>query len=430
MVLIHYCLLVNAVQDSNLSNNNMLVTINISTTRGLNQILYVPIDNIISDYETKVNNAHDFIQRIYPVKDNIFNKTIISDVYNSGVGLLLTDDEQCDFIESFFKGYAISGTLEYRVIGVVNNDWFNQHGMNGTGGYTCHIPFVAIVTNPRHIVAHEIGHTFGLCDEYLPDVWKYQDTANHTTVNLCPNGDEDNNNELDTNCYETIKGCPTTTDTILDSYLSSGQLKNIMGSGELDNLRWITKSSYTHILEVMDTDLNYQNARKSLLVSGKVYRNNSVVFDPIYTLENKTLINRTGSGNYSINVIGSQNYSRNFSLDYSIHRIDGNSTEMNYSNFAFLLPVENNSNSVQLYKNGALIKEINVSLHIPRIVINQIDNSEPLSEPFNITWNASDADGNPLYYAVLISPNNGTNYTTLAIDYTNTIVNNFNFRNF
>src|SRR5437899_356605 len=62
----------------------------------------------------------------------------------------------------------------------------------------------------RHTYAHEIGHTYGLCDEYDSNVWHDQDNVLFST-NLCPNGDSDNNGILDSTCLDNPKGCKTST---------------------------------------------------------------------------------------------------------------------------------------------------------------------------------------------------------------------------
>ena len=60
--------------------------------------------------------------------------------------------------------------------------------------------------------------------------------------------------------------------------------------------------------------------------------------------------------------------------------------------------------------------ERNVTSNTPSITLTYPAGSEKFEEPFNITWNASDADNDTLYYAVLISSDNGTNYITLDFD--------------
>src|SRR5262249_34534660 len=98
------------------------------------------------------------------------------------------------------------GSYTERSVGIVPQDWLRDNlGLNdGTFGYSYRpqqifYPTGAVVIEDYNytlpfLAAHEIGHTYGLCDEYNSAKWQDQNKLR------CPNGDIDNNYILDPTC--------------------------------------------------------------------------------------------------------------------------------------------------------------------------------------------------------------------------------------
>lgn len=420
---------VSAIQDNNTVNNNMIKYVNITSTKNTS-IIYFPMDEIKTWYENRVNDNHNFVQDAYPIKDNGIRKTIDYNVYDSKNISLTNDFKRCNFLTKIFTAKHLSTDREHRVIGITDNDWYSQHGMaSGTRGYTCFGNYQSALISVeefRHHAAHEIGHTYWLCDEYNisgKTPWYDQDPQ---ISGGCPNGDENpDDGQLDTNCLNGIQGCLTYTDRKLISYLSGEgmvELRNFMGpSTGNNNDRWISKESYKHLINKLSVKTNEVKIKKAVVVTGIIYKNDTVSINPIYWVENYTYINYSSQGNYSVIIKEGQNsyYSRNFTADYILYSIGGDSSILNNTGFAFVLPATESTTSFEIVKNGQTLEEINISPNTPQILVDSINESEPITKPFNLTWNATDVDNDALYYAILVSPDNGTNYTTLDIDYQN-----------
>lgn len=426
LILLSSLVCVNAVEDT------MTTYVNVTSTRTLS-ILYVPIDKMVSSYENKVNDNHEFIQKTYPLRDNGIDKNISFEVYNTNNVDLSTDAKACDFLRKFNEKMWLTENKEHRVIGITSDAWFGERGMSSnTRGYTCFKEVPAAILSAegfRQNTAHEVGHTYGLCDEYNLNVW-----GNQSEDYGCPNGDEDSNNQLDNNCLSSTTGCPITTDKKVVPFLSGEgdvNLRNFMGGSYTQNERWISKDSYNHLIYEFTHPAPLIKANKVMLVSGIIYDNDTVEIDPIYWLENITLYNETLEGNYTIIINENQNvyYSNNFTADFFFYNIGGNSTLLNESGFLFFLPATDNTTSITISKNGVQLKEVNVSPNTPQISVGSINGTSWLTKPFNLTWNASDLDNDNLFYAILISSDNGSNYTSLEIDSNNTFyeINPSNF---
>ena len=446
LLLLLITLNVNAIQDNNTANNNMAKYVNVTSTRTMS-VLYLPVDQIVNNYDTKVNDNHEFLQATYPIKDSGINKTISNEIYDSNnvnFSTFIYENNRgaCGFLIKFNKENRLSRDTDHRVVGITNyNLWFYDRGMSYfIRGYSCYRNVPAIIIsaeNFRQNTAHEIGHTYGLCDEYDAGEWSTQNTNYAKWYGEgCPNGDEDDNSQLDSDCLDLPEGCPTITDRKVVPYLSGEgdvNLRNFMGGSTYQNNRSISKTSYLHLIQEFTNPAPQIKVSKAVMVSGIIYGNDTVEIDPIYWLENNNLYNGTYGGNFSIIVKENQSdyHKRNFTADFFLYTIGGNSTLLNESGFVFVLPATDDITSIVLEKGGTQLKEINVSPHKPQITVNTINETEPIESPFNLTWNASDADNDTLYYALLVSDDNGLNYTTLEIDYLNTSYeinpNNFDY---
>ena len=73
---------------------------------------------------------------------------------------------------------------------------------------------------------------------------------------------------------------------------------------------------------------------------------------------------------------------------------------------------------IKVKENNITKDEVTRTPNIPSLSItSNLSGQSFNNELFNISWNASDLDGDNLAYAILFSADNGLNYTTLEIDY-------------
>jgi hypothetical protein len=191
-----------------------------------------------------------------------------------------------------------------------------------------------------HSSAHELGHTYGLCDEYNETAWNKQNTFYGFYNYLCPNGDKNNDEILDNECI--TEGCPASTLEPLSSLPDNYELHNFMGYAPTINT-WVSKESYKHLFG----EFNHSTpvpADTRVVVSGLVnVTSGEIQFDNFYTLGSGLAENEDDhtSGNYSLEITNSSNdavYNINFDISNINIFLNGSTIDNNDSSFVFTLP--------------------------------------------------------------------------------------------
>ena len=412
--------LANAITDTNSSNNMMNKTINVSSTLNLSfnfiQVVFSDEEEI-ADFEDIVKNHVDFINRTYPLSDQISYKT--SEKFISKLG----DYDWTLLLDVALKA-KIAKIKEDRIIGIFPS-YKDYLGLKFIG-----IERTVIAREDSNTTtAHEIGHTYGLCDEYDVSTWNFQDGY---FLNLCPNAGDGgsfnqecvNTSTLDGANYH---GCPVENKGVIeDLYFSEPPtyLINLMGArafGGNTIKRWIDVESYNILLDKLTTnnppvfeEIDY------VIVSGYVNRSGSIKLREFYTVDGGFVSNQNdfNPGNISLQVkdnVDNTVFKINFTPVFEYMDYSGNITEVNESPFLIVVPYENSS-SFQFFEETTLKVQRNVTPNTPTVNITYPTGGKTLTKPFNITWTATDADGDNIYYAILISDDGGGNFTTLDID--------------
>src|SRR3989338_2861772 len=125
-------------------------------------------------------------------------------------------------------------------------------------------------------------------------------------------------------------------------------------------------------------------------------------------------------GNYSVRTLNTTNVTQNITFD-STFKILGDSGVFNISVVPMfvILPYSDDLEKINILKNNISIKERNKSLNTPTLNLTFPLGSELIHNKMNITYNGTDADGDTINYAILISSDNGNTYSTLEIDHPN-----------
>lgn len=416
LILLLFSKLVFGVSDPDTSNNFMSVNVDVLETDSFT-IVYRPVDTTDdSNFKNSVTDMTDYLKEIYPIADNGV-LPITSTSYETGFSEKIINSL---ILKNIIQEELLSKDLD-RVVGILPPDWFKENsplGLLGTLGLADIGGRSAIVEESdffRQLVAHELGHTYGLCDEKTSLQWTLQDL-----FNTCPNGDRNNNGFLDNECKP--QGCPTSTLGVVIPWISSREkinLYNFMGSSIHTN-SWISNESYNHLLNVFKDKKYAPKASSTIIVAGFINKSsNTIELLNSYEVGERTLSiqNNTIFGNYSIELKDSSDNLLsylNFSPSFLEIGFNGSTIETNESYFLFAL---NNSNvsKIIVKHNGVTKDEQSRTNNTPKVNISSV--GEKFSTPFNITWNATDADNDNLSYAVLISLDNGSNYTTLVADY-------------
>jgi hypothetical protein len=420
VILLAFFQLVYAISDPNLNNNNMTTTTDILDTKNLD-LTFIPIDTP-NDYNTIVQDSMNFINATYPISDDgiIYH---LESAYHTGAY------EQTHYTYLLFRislFTKISKNID-RTVGVLPAGWFNSdtagisHSIAGFGSI---IPSVLIESiGYNQIAAHELGHSIaGFCEEYDANNWTSQDGS----IFQCPNGDDPDlaERQLDQDCIPL--GCPVNTLGIVVPWSSSEnetQLYNFMGNGNPDEA-WISEESYNYLLSKFKT--NSSTSDQTLLISGVINKSDdSIKLFPEYELDTRYVIqsNDTSEGNYSVDTFDSNNntiFHMNFTPSFLELNFNGSITETNISYFIFIINNTINNSRIEVKSEGVLKDSIGRTPSVPIINITYPIGGETFPDPFNLTWNATDADNDTLYYAILVSEDNGSNYTTLDIDYNQT----------
>jgi hypothetical protein len=397
-------------------------------TRNLS-LTFVSVDGP-TNFDGTVEGALGFIQKLYPIKDNgiqyVANKTgLTSNVLernNAGAYLLLY---------RVHKSTLVSGQLPERAIGILKENWFDNFNFglgSNKGGISLPLNHGAVLVEEDfdntidHVSAHELGHTYELCDENNETEWNRQNEL--FGGDYCPNGDSNNDEILDLGCVP--YGCPTIAFIEFEGSVYEFESYNLMG-GTIDPLAWISKDSYNQLLaEFSHESPEFKDNR--IVIGGFVNKaENSAIFDQFYTVGAGLALNLSeyNSGNYSIEAYVNSHLEYEFYFNISfINILEGNTTELNNSAFVFTLPYYSNITRFVLKENNLSKYEKNVSSNTPNISLifpagGQIYSNEEIF----INWSASDLDGDDLSYAVLFSSDNGETYNTVIFDYNETWFN-------
>lgn len=92
----------------------------------------------------------------------------------------LTDSALVDLVQAFALEQGLTGQ---RYVGLTNAD-LAPEGMSGVVGWTSGGQSLVVEVQDPYVTAHELGHTFGLCDEYNFQDWSRQ---NREYAGGCPN---------------------------------------------------------------------------------------------------------------------------------------------------------------------------------------------------------------------------------------------------
>ncbi|MHA1873189.1 MAG: hypothetical protein ACTSVB_03650, partial [Candidatus Heimdallarchaeaceae archaeon] len=450
-----------AISDSNPSNNLANISFHVENTRNIS-IYFQPVEDLrVSNDENfyGLNNDLDesvsFMKKIYPVSDSgvnyyVNNQTILQTNEfastrrpKSAVNLLYN---------SLFSGGQLlandSSIIYDKFVLVYNSNYLSACGQAPPFKKGAKINFVLVNLNcPAFATAHELGHTYGLCDEYNLDPPWYdpfkltisdfstQDGDKDVSEGGCPNHDTNEDGELDSPPCNDM-GCNVSYGELVSSlnlntnffnWRDNDKLMNIMGDITLDPDRepWIDIVSYSILLNNLSiNDPPNITAVNAVLVAVKTNKSSGeAIFEKFYTgLVSKYYVSNQddfSEGDYNLiieNSNGSTSINISFEPDYVFKSLNSNESLIyNETTTFFIIELANNTH-FQVTLNSSESDSINKSPNTPAVNLISPNGGQRFTNPFNITWNASDADNDTLTYAILISYNNGSTYTLLDYD--------------
>lgn len=414
-----------AITDSNLGNNILNKTVNVVETKSL-KIYYIGMDNP-ENMDSLISNSNTFIQKTFPVEDDgIDFKKQEKSIDSSTKKLIFEQTYEGQLMRVWWNG-LLSGYFPTHSVAIVPSNWFETHFQKYSWAGTAPLDTIfrsAIVeeSGGRHITAHEMAHPYGLCDEYNTQIWEEQ---NNNTV--CPNA-KLTDTEPDTACFDEETGCNTETVGKLVPWNGSSdmiQLYNFMGDDSKENFRWISNKTYSTILnELTTTQSNFTEATSSRLVIGGIWSNGSTEIKNIYPLgkSNLTLQSDLVAGDYNFKILDSSDQvilNLSFTPSFSLGIQGDNATSTNFSFFVFVVNDTPDIDAIQLSLNETMLEEKNKTANTPTLNLTFPLGGELVSNKMDVAYNSTDADGDEIDYAILISSDSGNTYSTLEIDHPN-----------
>jgi flagellar hook assembly protein FlgD len=204
-----------------------------------------------------------------------------------------------------------------------------------------------------------------------------------------------------------------------------------------NHLAWITNEDYNTLLNRLPKIGNGKNLEKTMLaevmiLGGYLSSSDNVILEPIQR-QNYTVVNFSNSGSYSIEQLNSSNSvlaTNNFNPSPEFTGKDG----LKYRYFSEVVPYNAQTTKIRIKKGSTVLKEIVKSNNAPVVSITSPTTNAIWSGSRTITWTASDADKDTLYYDIKYSSDGGTNWILLARNYqgnslninTNTLTNSNN----
>ncbi|MCD6421905.1 hypothetical protein J7L13_00965, partial [bacterium] len=379
------------------------------------KIYYMPIDfthanfpNFVSTAE--VNNL--FLATTYPIPKSRLISSYNTNILSSPPSLWPTPTWTKENNTLLWIELELFRTLVRadRLVGIVPEDWFNDKKLLGL--FKQDKSVLVEEWAAMNTAAHEIGHTFRLCEEY---------NATKIGTPQCPYSFE-NPNAPGVNPGEDPN------DVIPDGRKSDAYPRKtcMMGMGEKD--KWICPNCYMHLFKVLIgepkktseissqslTEMHtYQSPTEVLFVSGIVYKNGSVEFYELSRMKDQ-IPDQITPGNYSIECLDADGKVLSETpFDVSFYTEYG---EVNVTGFAFTIPYQSGTKKVVVKYKEELKDEFVLSANSPTVSVISPNGGESFSGSFTVTWTASDPDGDELSYTLLYSNNEGADWSILAMD--------------
>jgi hypothetical protein len=381
-------------------NNNKLSTLMTFLPCGVVNVTYLPIHYTPpggyspADPSANINVGAEFMRKIYPIPDKgliyyprnelieIFNINdpgiAISLVYGLQNMLLSSSAPHAEFIYGWLPSLAFDG--------------------NGAGILNGTAAFGNDTESPdrwRRTFAHELGHNYG---------FRHPET---TTAGA---------HWFDV--YDrVIKPVPAS--------VGGEYLLDFMVPERLESEAWISPINYEYLVDkicsgaaaaVAETTVQSAVTEDTLLVSGII--NNAIPasssLDPLYHFTTVTTDTLPDGSQYCINLKNAANTLLSqycFNQDFS----GDSGTPMDAVPFGMVVPYPTGLNRVELVKTGYILATQIASINPPSISVTFPNAAGlTLSEPQDITWTGTDADGGTLTYNILYSRDNGATWVGIG----------------
>jgi hypothetical protein len=382
----------------------------------------------ITDFESLYQVSNHFLMGVYPVAEKRFTPGRSGRMLSGFLGNTVPfrgDDGKLDATE---LGEWAKETLQYmklahptadRFVAVVPRGWFSDFTtliksrgvapeLTTNKGVFRNLVVVEAITGTRpnngapQIVAHELGHSFGL-PIIVPGCGEEYDDCN-------PSRRDGIGNYASPGMW--VK------ESIPIQIADSSPVYCFMGIYVPGGEFWIDADDYSKLLNDRSTAAVAESqtiasaaSSQAILALGVFDISGGVSLDNWYVLSD-TEVEPPVPGPYTFeyqDVVGGVLYQQSFDISYSLAGYS-----LTKSPFVFTIPyIPGTARIVIKYNNVALGQKV-LSANTPVVTVTAPNGGELLSGPITIQWSGSDADGDAITYAVLISSDNGQTWETIA----------------
>jgi len=376
--------------------------------------------------ETDVRAASAFMAKVYPLNSDavdIRSQGVFTATTTTWQGLARELAHDCNDLRAALRD---PGTKCYgwvpRGVNITSTDGETYYGWTQYGvsvGYIYRPPLPSGERNlaPQYIMAHEIGHT-------LPPV-------NHVATASCGGrGGGEFEREF-----------PSTTGSIgeygfwdHDVYVPeptpSAQptgYYDFMSYCEVDtNHQWVSPYTYKYLFDAIGTPivaltehLPKSSTQEYLVASGVASPDGAVTLYPFYHKTYPTgIFDSPENGPYSIELQDAQGqvlFTRFFGQTAAELPAEGAPVQ-----FFEILPLPSDIDRILIKHNSTVLEEVSPSPNIPQVTVLAPSPGRVADNMLEITWAASDTDGDSLHYSVGYSADGGNTWRTIGVDLTDT----------
>ena len=421
------------IPETNENNNTKTVDVNVIDTGRLRVAFFRYDYPNLDKYLNDVNILSTFLRDTYPIAENKLEIVPVKDPFDPGLltslGCVLL--WWCpSLVLSALDTQINSGHLNVdRGIVVVPKGWLANHFYYSEGGIT--VPRTKSVLLEYSflssgVAAHELGHTYNLCDEYKQSFW-IDENKQISSVGGCGNpfpnsclgsGSDPESciGNLDINGFSVREN-----DT-----RKTGEPSNNLGGfaaswhsfmGDAGEFSWASKESYTQILKKLDP--NGPIDPKILLIRGSIDANGDISFYDFYLTDGYPY--GITDGNYTIELqdingitIDDHNFGPSLWPDLNWGK------DINKTAFDFAIDYNSNIHKIVGRYSGSVKAERVISSVAPTVTVVYPKQGDVWTDTNSIQWSANDSDSNNLSYSLLYTFDNGASWYPIALDVTDT----------
>ena len=374
------------------------------------------------EMSTFATNAEQFLQATYPVADfRVFTGVSpFRQNYITPTGVFFGGGfpQQKAVLKQIAEDAALSGFD--KGVGVLERGWLGRHFLGYGVLITDQHPTVGVSLegisgviiekqeNSGTATAHEISHTFGWVTPGHP--LEDPDNPRHLPSTLAAPG-------YWVSCRTEIPARGAVCGSVTVGPASFEDFTYHDGVPNVD--RWIHKSTFEFLLSKLTLD---PADPEVILLSGLVFKDNTVAFDPWYKIDGPADIPLDHPGSYRVVYLdkrGNRLAETGFDLNFGAPNFQG---ESDVAALVVKIPSVQGTAKIVIQNGQAVIAQRVVSEHPPVVEVTHPNGGEVFTagDEMVVKWRAS-ARGkakNKLAYAILMSKDAGTTWLPLAVDWT------------